>query len=89
MEYNINDLIFAARYPFTKKAKEMLTGKNVDISYSVMERAKRRVSNAIILENIPTIETNNREILNGELLSYPLSNPKLFVVLKKKLPTYQ
>lgn len=73
MPYSLSDLQFAARYPFTDAAKSMLSGRAVSISFDVMERAERRVAEALERENIPTLYSDDPQRLENELLSYPVA----------------
>ena len=72
-DYELEDLKYSAKYPFTKTAKEIITGKEVKIDYEVFERASRRASNGIIHENIPILDTSDKNLLMRELLSYPIA----------------
>jgi DNA primase large subunit len=67
------DLRFAARYPFTKAAKGIVTGKKITVDWELMERAKRRVISGIQREDVPTVETNDPRFLEAEVLSYPIA----------------
>lgn len=67
------DLIYAMRYPFSKRAKKTISGQTVDIDFDVMERSKWRVKTGIENEEIPVIETSDEKLLMRELLSYPVS----------------
>lgn len=73
MDHELEELRYAAKYPFTKAAKAIITSKEVNIDYEVMERASRRVSNGIIYENIPILDTTDKNFLMRELLSYPIA----------------
>lgn len=73
MERLPSGLQFSARYPFSRAAKELLIGKSIDIDYSAMERAKKRVTSAIAHSDIPTLETDDAKLLERELISYPIS----------------
>lgn len=87
-DYDLEDLKYAARYPFTKLAKEIITGKEVKIDYEVMERASRRASNGVIYENIPILETSDKELLARELLSYPIARMIISLIGIKYLNRY-
>ena len=69
LDHELEELRYAAKYPFTKAAKAIITSKEVNIDYEVMERASRRVSNGIIYENIPILDTTDKNFLMRELLS--------------------
>jgi len=73
MEVPVEKLRFAMRYPFTKTAKELMSARAVNIDFRVMERATKRVADGILRESIPTLETSDRELLEAELLSYPVA----------------
>ncbi|MEM2974312.1 MAG: hypothetical protein QW112_01650 [Candidatus Micrarchaeia archaeon] len=73
MDRELEELKFAARYPFTRLAKERITGKEVKIDYEVMERASWRAHIGIMREDIPMLDTDDRNLLIKELLSYPIA----------------
>lgn len=73
MEVPLDKLKFAMRYPFTKAAKEIMSSQAVQIDYRVMGRATKRAAGGILNENIPAMETDDRELLVAELLSYPVA----------------
>lgn len=68
---DLQSLQFAAKYPFTPTAKEFLRAER-SIDWSVMERAAQRVADAQKGE-ISYIETNDRQLLEREILSFPIA----------------
>lgn len=73
MDVPLEKLKFAMRYPFSRTAKELMSARAVKIDYRVMERATKRVTDGILRESIPILETTDRELLEAELLSYPVA----------------
>jgi len=76
---DINELRFAAKYPFSKIAKGLITreyeegSQDISIDFETMKRAKKRVINGIRLNVVPTLETDNNKLLREEILSYPVA----------------
>jgi DNA primase large subunit len=85
---SINDLQFAARYPCTNAAKSIISGKAVIITFDVMERAEKRVADAIEKENIPLLYSDNPELLEIELLSYPVAKMIISLMDRRFLNKY-
>ena len=78
MNTNLNtnanvQLEFAAKYPFSKTAKELIGSSSVEINFDVMERAKKRVADGVTNENITSFYTTDQKLLKTEVLSYPIS----------------
>ena len=42
------DLLFCSRYPFTSQAKEYVTQSGLELTFSLVEKAEQRVSNALV-----------------------------------------
>lgn len=67
------DPLFASKYPFSKEAREFVSSRNVNLNYDTIERAKRRVMNALKQGSIPPLETKVKSGLENEVASYAVS----------------
>jgi DNA primase large subunit len=69
---DIKELLFAAKFPFTKAARDLISAE-VTIDYDLMERSKKRVEDAAFGRRIMPTIINDQSILFRELLSFPIA----------------
>lgn len=66
----MGDLLFAAKYPFTKEAKEYLASARITLSPSIIEKGEERARNALEKGIVLGIATNNEDVLSLSVASY-------------------
>ncbi|PIN83715.1 hypothetical protein COV61_02310, partial [Candidatus Micrarchaeota archaeon CG11_big_fil_rev_8_21_14_0_20_47_5] len=67
------DLLFCAKYPFTKEAREYVKESEAKISDEIIARAKKRVLSALLEGEIPKFSEVLSENLPKEIFSYAAS----------------
>lgn len=69
----MEELKFAAKYPFSKTAKRILSEKNFKIDYEKMQFAKRRVLEALFEDRITILTGGDEDTFEKHIVSYPLA----------------
>lgn len=69
----LEKLRFAARYPFTKTAKSILSEKTLTINYERIQFAKKRVMEDLFEERTSVLLYGDANTYETHLISYPLS----------------
>ncbi|MCS7109381.1 MAG: hypothetical protein NZ903_01125 [Candidatus Micrarchaeota archaeon] len=70
---SLEELRFAARYPFSKTAKRFLSEQSFKIDYEKMEFAKKRVIDSIFEERTSSLIFGDEKLYEKYLTSYPLA----------------
>jgi DNA primase large subunit len=78
----MKDLLFAVKFPFTRTAKELISGE-VTIDYDLIERSKKRLEDSIFGRRVTPAIVNDQKILFKELLSFPISKLIISQIDKK------
>lgn len=69
MAYFLNDYVFAAKYPFSSKAKEIMREQNVQVNELIMEQGFERLSNALKGEIKRKVFLHEEDAIN-EIIGY-------------------
>ncbi|MEM4589810.1 MAG: hypothetical protein QXK21_00890 [Candidatus Micrarchaeia archaeon] len=69
----LEQLRFAARYPFSKTAKQILSQGSFKIDYEKIQFAKKRVMEALFEDKISVLVIGDESLYEKYLVSYPLS----------------
>ncbi len=70
---NLEQLRFAARYPFSKTARNILSQSNFKIDYEKIQFAKKRIMEALFEEKVSVLVIGDESLYEKYLVSYPLS----------------
>ncbi|MEM4133808.1 MAG: hypothetical protein QXO35_01990 [Candidatus Micrarchaeia archaeon] len=69
----LDQLRFAARYPFSKTAKQILSQGSFKIDYEKIQFAKKRVMEALFEDKVSVLVIGDESLYEKYLVSYPLS----------------
>ncbi|MEM3431142.1 MAG: hypothetical protein QXW80_01205 [Candidatus Micrarchaeia archaeon] len=69
----LDQLRFAARYPFSKTAKQILSQSSFKIDYEKIQFAKKRIMEALFDEKVSVLVIGDESTYEKYLVSYPLS----------------
>ena len=72
-QFSNERLRFAARYPFTKTARQLLSEKPITIDYQKMQFAKKRIVDSLFRDDVSVLMEANEELYQKYLVSYPLA----------------
>lgn len=72
-KFSLEELRFAARFPFTKTAKKILSSTSFQVTYDKMQFAKKRVLENLFSSNVSVLIAGDQELYEKYLVSYPLS----------------
>jgi hypothetical protein len=68
-KFSLEELRFAARFPFTKTAKKILSSTSFQVTYDKMQFAKKRVLEDLFSSNVSVLITGDQELYEKYLVS--------------------